>query len=79
MNHLQQRVIHQVPLGSTITLRIEKPRAIAFADAPAVEVVRKLTSTQERCAAGDLASGTGDSTGSSETTGLTVIKPYVRS
>ncbi|KAK5129908.1 hypothetical protein LTR08_002709 [Meristemomyces frigidus] len=42
INQLQEVALGQLPPGSSIRLRIEKPRAIAFADAPVVEVLRQL-------------------------------------
>ncbi|KAK5705239.1 hypothetical protein LTR97_002356 [Elasticomyces elasticus] len=39
--HLQKRLLSEMLPGSQVQLRFEKPRAIAFADAPAVEVFRE--------------------------------------
>ena len=40
VTQLQKRLLNQMLPGSQVQLRLEKPRAIAFADAPAVEVFR---------------------------------------
>ncbi|KAK5679066.1 hypothetical protein LTS10_008722 [Elasticomyces elasticus] len=41
VTQLQKRLLSDVLPGSQVQLRFEKPRAIAFADAPAVEVFRE--------------------------------------
>lgn len=37
---LQKRMLNQLLPGSQVQLRLEKPRAIAFADAPVIEIFR---------------------------------------
>ena len=73
LNHLQDQALQSLPRGSLIRLRIEKPRAIAFADAPAVEVIRQLNSNS-----GDTAGCVSANIGDSATPELRVIKPYLR-
>ncbi|KAK0255018.1 hypothetical protein LTR91_011633 [Friedmanniomyces endolithicus] len=41
VKQLQERLLNKMLPGSQVRLRLEKPRAIAFADAPAVEVFRE--------------------------------------
>ncbi|KAK1079020.1 hypothetical protein LTR33_006735 [Friedmanniomyces endolithicus] len=41
VKQLQQRLLNKMLPGSQVQLRLEKPRAIPFADAPAVEVFRE--------------------------------------
>ncbi|TKA75089.1 hypothetical protein B0A55_05601 [Friedmanniomyces simplex] len=44
VKQLQKRLLNHLLPGSQVQLRLEKPRAIAFADAPAVEVFRETPS-----------------------------------
>ncbi|KAK0775626.1 hypothetical protein LTR75_016516 [Friedmanniomyces endolithicus] len=41
VKQLQERLLNKILPGSQVQLRLEKPRAIPFADAPAVEVFRE--------------------------------------
>lgn len=63
-----------------VRLRLEKPRAIAFADAPAVEVIRVTAGDKQTLRSGHPLPITVSTKGSDEVgslPGLHVIKPYV--
>lgn len=81
---LRKKMLDEVLPGTRVQLRIEKPRAIAWADAPAVEVVRDVPSkraTVMMSAAGGQSSRPATATSSTlEKAGtrerLSIIKPY---
>lgn len=84
---LRKKMLDEVLPGTRVHLKIEKPRAIAWADAPAVEVVRDVPSKRStvvmstamgkssRPTTATLSTlETGDATGTRER--LSIIKPY---
>lgn len=88
ITQLQKRLLYQMP-GSRVHLRLEKPRAIPFADCPAVEILREMPGTKRaiRPATGMGARATAerpstvmtmhsDSEAPPKPTQLNVIKPY---
>ena len=66
IKQLQDELLDQATPGARVRLRLEKPRAIAFADAPAVEVTRRMVGVAR------ISSGVS----SSESAQLNIIKPY---
>ncbi|KAK4504491.1 hypothetical protein PRZ48_005407 [Zasmidium cellare] len=83
---LRKKMLDSVLPGTRVQLRIEKPRAIAWADAPAVEVLRDVPSKRSSNAAsialGKAKEGSRPATATSsrDVTGtrdrLSIIKPY---
>ncbi|KAK3071377.1 hypothetical protein LTR53_008729 [Teratosphaeriaceae sp. CCFEE 6253] len=71
VQELQKRLLNETLPGSQLRLRLEKPRAIAFADAPAVEVSRETPGGLSSRAASvrTVAGGNGAT--------LNVVKPYL--
>ncbi|KAI5367359.1 Putative dihydroneopterin aldolase/epimerase domain-containing protein [Septoria linicola] len=68
---LTRQLPHAAPPGTILRLRIEKPRAIAFADAPVLEIVRVVTGQT-----GSSKPVSPNATLSSELSGLSIVKPY---
>lgn len=68
---LSRQLPHAAPPGTILRFRIEKPRAIAFADAPVLEIVRVVAgqtdSSKPMSQKGTL---------SSRLSGLSIVKPY---
>lgn len=48
ITQLRKKMLDAVLPGTRVQLRIEKPRAVAFADAPAVEIVRDVPYSREQ-------------------------------
>lgn len=48
VKQLQDRLLSELLPGCRVQLRLEKPRAIAFADAPVVEVIRQMHAGSEK-------------------------------
>ncbi|CAK4031806.1 hypothetical protein AC578_5716 [Lecanosticta acicola] len=48
ISQLRKKMLDAVLPGARVQLRIEKPRAIAFADAPAVEIIRDVPSSEDQ-------------------------------
>lgn len=48
ITQLRKKMLDAVLPGTRVQLRIEKPRAVAFADAPAVEIVRDVPYSRDQ-------------------------------
>ncbi|KAK3650999.1 hypothetical protein LTR56_006051 [Elasticomyces elasticus] len=79
VTQLQKRLLSDMLPGSQVQLRFEKPRAIAFADAPAVEVFRQTPcgGSAKRVLPTGTPAIEPDADGTTAEQELSVIRPYV--